>query len=80
MSARIALAARLPLVSAFVQSNWRDPLIMGLSALERPLSPTSGDPEYASKGPEHFGYVIAADGTKSSDLTLPIHDLLDPAG
>lgn len=77
---RAALAARLPLVSAFVRSNWRDPLIMGLSALERPLSPTRGDPEYAIKGPEHFGYVIAADGTKSSDLTLPIHDLLDPAG
>lgn len=75
-----ALAARLPLVSAFVRSNWRDPLIMGLSALERPLSPIRGDPEYASKGPEHFGYVIAADGMKSSDLTLPIHDLLDPAG
>jgi hypothetical protein len=74
-----ALEARLPLVSAFIRSNWQAPLIMGLSALERPLSPTSGDAEYASKGPEHFGYVIEADGKKSSDLTLPIRHLLDPA-
>lgn len=75
-----ALATRLPLVSAFVRSNWRRPLIMGLSALERPLSPTTRDMDYASKGPEHFGYVIEADGTKSSDLTLPIHHLLNVGG
>ncbi|WP_373321619.1 TRAFAC clade GTPase domain-containing protein, partial [Acetobacter fabarum] len=48
-----------------------------LSALERPLSPTTRDMDYASKGPEHFGYVIEANGTKSSDLTLPIHHLLN---
>lgn len=75
-----ALAARLPLVSAFVRSNWRRPLIMGLSALERPLSPTTRDMGYASKGPEHFGYVIDAEGTKSSDLTVPIHYLLNASG
>jgi len=68
---------RLPLVSAFVQSNWRQPLIMGLSALERPLSPTTRDMEYASKGPEHFGYVVQPSGAKSSDLTLPVYHLLD---
>jgi hypothetical protein len=72
-----ALKSRLPLLSAFVRSNWRQPLIMGLSALERPLSPTTRDMEYASKGPEHFGYVVEANGTKSGDLTLPIHHLLD---
>ena len=72
-----ALEGRLPLVSAFVRSNWRQPLIMGLSALERSLSPTTRDMEYASKGPEHFGYVVEANGTKSSDLTLPIFHLLD---
>ena len=75
-----ALAARLPLISAFVRSNWSHPLIMALSALERPLSPTTRDMGYASKGPEHFGYVIEADGTKSSDLTLPIHHLLIAGG
>lgn len=72
-----ALDAALPLVSAFVHSNWRQPLIMGLSALERPLSPTSRDMEYASKGPEHFGYVVEANGIVSGDLTLPIYHLLD---
>lgn len=72
-----ALEARLPLVSAFVRSTWRQPLIMGLSSLERPLSPTTRDMEYASKGPEHFGYVVEANGAKSGDLTLPIHHLLD---
>lgn len=70
------LSARLPLVSAFVHSNWKDPLIMGLSALERPLSPIERDMEYVSQGPEHFGYVIASDGTRSSDLTMPIHAML----
>lgn len=71
-----ALEARLPLVAAFVRSNWRQPMIMGLSSLERPLSPTTRDIEYASKGPEHFGYVVEANGTKSGDLTLPIYHLL----
>jgi len=71
-----ALNARLPLVSAFVRTNWKDPLIMGLSALERPLSPTERDMEYVSQGPEHFGYVVASDGTRSTDLTVPIHAML----
>jgi len=72
-----ALDSRLPLVSDFVRSNWGDPLIMGLSALERPLSPTERDMDYVREGPEHFGYVIASDGTRSSDLTVPIHAMLD---
>lgn len=72
-----ALNARLPLVSAFVRSVWQSPLIMGLSALERPLSPTARDMDYVVQGPEHFGYVIASDGTRSSDLTAPIHAMLD---
>lgn len=72
-----ALQTRLPLVSAFVRSNWRQPMIMGLSSLERPLSPTIRDMEYVSKGPEHFGYVVEANGTTSGDLTLPIYHLLD---
>lgn len=72
-----ALESRLPLVSAFVRSNWQQPTIMGLSSLERPLSPTTRDVEYASKGPEHFGYVVEANGDKSCDLTLPIHRLFD---
>jgi hypothetical protein len=53
---------------------------MGLSALERPLSPTERDVEYARRGPEHFGYVVEADGKMNSDLTLPIHYLLNDGG
>ena len=71
-----ALEAWLPLVSAFVRANWNDPMIMGLSALERPLSPKERDLEYASRGPEHFGYVIEPAGNRTSDLTVPIHAIL----
>ena len=76
-----ALEARLPLVAAFVRSNWRQPLIMGLSALERPLSPTNRDMEYASKGPEHFGYVVQANGTKSAfEKVFPCRVWRDSSG
>ena len=75
-----AFRERLPLVSAFVRSNWRNPETMGLSALERPLSPTERDLEYASRGPEQFGYVIQGDGERTSDLTVPIHALLRAIG
>lgn len=73
----VALEQRLPLVSAFVRSNWDNPVVMGLSALERSLSPTQSDMDYVTHGPEHFGYVIRPDGVRSGDLTLPIHTLLD---
>ncbi|CUH81422.1 hypothetical protein [Tropicibacter naphthalenivorans] len=71
-----AFEERLPLVSAFIRSHWKLPLIMGLSSLERPLSSVAGDEDYACMGPEHFGYVIKPDGTKDRDLTLPIHHML----
>ncbi|WP_312144657.1 hypothetical protein [Brevundimonas sp.] len=71
-----AFASRLPLVSAFVKANWSDALIMGLSALERPLSPEMPDMDYATQGPEHFGYVITPHGERDSDLTAPIHALI----
>lgn len=72
-----ALEHRLPLVSAFVRSNWADPVVMGLSALEKSLSPNHSDMDYVTQGPEHFGYVITEDGNRSADLTLPLHTLLD---
>lgn len=71
-----ALTTRLPLVSACVRSNWKDPIVMGISALERPLSPTKSDMEYITQGAEHFGYIIRPDGIRSDDLTIPIHFLL----
>lgn len=68
------LAERMPLVAAFLKANWTvDALhILGLSALERALSEDSVDEDYVDQGPEAFGYVIAADGKRSSDLTLAL--------
>ena len=71
-----ALDVRLPLVAAFIRSTWKAPMVMGLSALERPLSPTERDMEYVSQGPESFGYVIRPDGTQSKDITAPIQAML----
>lgn len=72
-----ALKARLPMLSAFVHSIWRAPRILGLSALERPLSPHDRDSEYVRRGPEEFGYVVNEDGSRSQDLTSPVSLLLD---
>jgi hypothetical protein len=73
------LEQRLPLFSSFVQSTWAKPSVLGLSALERPLSPRERDMEYAARGPEQFGYVVLPDGEHMPDLTLPIQRLLADA-
>ncbi|WP_440030167.1 hypothetical protein [Chromobacterium amazonense] len=70
------LASQLPMLSSFVSSNWASPTIMGLSALERPLSKTDTDQEYAIRGPEEFGYVVLPNGERSTDITLPIQHLM----
>ncbi|WP_149194221.1 hypothetical protein [Luteimonas suaedae] len=70
------LAQRLPMLSSYVASTWAKPSILGLSALERPLSPHGRDAVYAARGPEQFGYVVLPDGTRKTDLTLPIQLLL----
>lgn len=72
----VVLDQRLPMFSSFVQSIWAEPSVLGLSALERPLSPRDRDSEYAARGPEQFGYVVLPDGQRSTDLTLPIQRLL----
>ncbi len=66
------LASRLPMLWSFVRSNWISPTVIGLSALERALSKTDADQEYAIRGPEEFGYVVLPDGVKNTDITLPI--------
>ena len=71
-----ALESRLPLLSAFIHSNWRTPVVMGLSALGRPLDKHHADNEYALRGPDEFGFVIRQDGTRTPDLTYPIEMLL----
>lgn len=70
------LASRLPMLWSFVRSNWVSPTVIGLSALERTLSTTDADEDYAIRGPEDFGYVVLPDGTKSTDITLPIQRLM----
>lgn len=70
------LASRLPMLWSFVRSNWISPTVMGLSALERALSKTDADQEYAIRGPEEFGYIVLPDGAKSTDITLPIQRVM----
>lgn len=71
-----ALSSRLPLVASFIRSNWVAPIVLGLSALERPLNPQERDADYATKGPEEFGYVVKSNGEHTHDLTLPVEQLL----
>lgn len=70
------LAEQLPMFSAFVHSTWREPAVFGLSALEKPLSQKKPDQEYASRGPEEFGFIVHPDGSRTEDITWPIHRLL----
>ena len=70
------LASRLPMLWSFVRTNWMAPTVMGLSALERALSKTDTDQDYAIRGPEEFGYVVLPDGTQSPDITLPVQRLM----
>jgi Double-GTPase 1 len=70
------LASQLPMLWSFLRSNWTSPTVIGLSALERALSKTDADQEYAIRGPEEFGYVVLPNGVKNTDITLPIQRLM----
>jgi hypothetical protein len=70
------MRAQLPMLSSFIEAIWRSPAILGLSALEKSLSQTDVDKEYAIRGPERFGFVVLPDGSRSNDITLPIQQLL----
>lgn len=70
------LASRLPMLWSFVRSNWTSPTVIGLSALERTLSKADADQEYATRGPEEFGYVVLPNGVRNTDITLPIQRLM----
>lgn len=70
------LQKRLPLVANFIRSTWAEPSVFGLSALGRPLKAREPDMDYATQGPEQFGYIVLPDGQRSPDLTLPIQVLL----
>lgn len=71
----------MPLVASYVLSRWGDnkQTVFGLSALGVELSRETANAQYADKGPEHFGFVITPDGSRSTDLTLPIMQLAEVA-
>lgn len=70
---------RLPMLDAFIRSNWQESAwsLWGLSSLGRSLTQDGQDDDFASQGPEHFGYVIPPQSTEhNSDLTAPVAWLL----
>jgi hypothetical protein len=70
------LRASLPIYCDFVESVWAEPIILGLSSLEKPLTLEGPDEDYAMRGPEAFGYIVRPDGTHNPDITWPITRLL----
>ena len=78
-SPRSVLRERLPLVEAFIRSNWHSDhtVVYGLSAQGKPLQPDAPDDEFIDQGPEAMGYVVCPDGSHDSDLTLVLHDALE---
>jgi hypothetical protein len=73
------LRRRMPMLSEFIGSNWHKETftVYGLSSLEKTLDSKNSDDEFRNLGPENFGFVIEPDGTKNSDLTLPVAALLE---
>ena len=72
------LRARMPMVAAFLEANWQAGAhhVLGVSALERPLSEEQVDEEFIDRGPEAFGYVVLEDGSHDPDLTLAIAGMM----
>ena len=72
---------RAPLLSRFIASNWYPGHHMswGLSSTGRKLPEEKPDEEFAKKGPERAGYVMLEEGYTSSDLTIPLHWLMQSA-
>ena len=76
------LAERLPMVSAFIESNWAPgaATVWGLSSLGRALSPKDVDEDFLFQGTSQLGWVIRP-GTIAADedLTAPVAWLLGGA-
>ncbi|MBK8265215.1 MAG: hypothetical protein IPK80_28280 [Nannocystis sp.] len=76
---RERLAKTLPLVSAFIESNWESSAvsIWGLSALGRALDRDSTDDTFIDEGPENQGWVVTPEGgPPDADLSKPLAWLL----
>lgn len=74
------LLDRLPLLDAFIRSNWRDTAwsVWGLSSLGRALRHDVSDEAFRTHGPENFGYVLPpGETTQERDLTAPVAWLLE---
>lgn len=73
------LAARLPLLDAFIRNTWQDGTwsVWGLSSLGRSLRNDEPDEDFRTHGPEKFGYVLPpGETTQDPDLTSPVAWLL----
>ncbi|WP_440824317.1 hypothetical protein [Psychrobacter cryohalolentis] len=77
LTPRELLRDRLPMLFDFIYANWHEPLVLGLSALGKKLDSKNEDEEYLLKGPENIGYIVEADGSENSDLTLPLKYLIN---
>jgi hypothetical protein len=74
------LARTLPMVSAFIESNWDADAfsVWGLSALGRPLTKESADENFIDEGPEFQGWIIDPKGGKPDfDISRPIAWVFD---
>ncbi len=77
---REVLRARLPLLSAYLESVWAPEAlsVWGLSALGEPLDKDSANERFIDDGPESRGWVVLPDGGEANpDLTLPLAWLLE---
>jgi hypothetical protein len=75
---RDVLAHRLPLSEQFLDATWKAGAwaVLGVSAQGRALDMNESDAAYQQSGPDRFGYVVLEDGTISSDLTVPVVEII----
>lgn len=72
---REMLGQSLPLLASFIEANWEadSVTVWGLSSLGRTLQEDSSDDAFIDEGPELQGWVVPADGSKTtSDLSQPL--------
>lgn len=75
---RTLLKEHLPLLLNFIESNWIADKVnfIGLSALQFPLTKPENKARYENEGSENFGYLINANGQKTTDITELIAEAL----
>jgi hypothetical protein len=72
------LQKRLPLFCEFVTTIWQPEQcsVWGLSSTGVRLDSEQFNEAFLDEGQQNFGYVIQPDGTRCSDLTLPLLELI----